>query len=66
MNGKVEWDQANTSIQTEIDLNIIIEKVYISPSAPKRIYAIVDKTMKKFGCTSIKLIHSNLYQPAIY
>lgn len=65
-NGKVEWDQANTSIQTEIDLNTIIQEVYISPSAPERIYTIVYKLMKMFGCSSIKIIQSNLNQPAIY
>jgi hypothetical protein len=47
-------------VNIPVDLDILIEKIYVSPDSPKWLYELVDKIIKKFGINK-PVIHSDLY-----
>jgi len=44
----------------DIDINMLIERVYIAPDSPSWIKKLVDAMLKKYGLESVEVVHSSL------
>jgi hypothetical protein len=49
-------------IYISVDLPMLIERIYVSPVAPKWIASVVEGVMKRYGIANMELIHSGLYR----
>jgi hypothetical protein len=49
-------------MRLSVDLPTLIDRLYISPAAPKRVLSTIRVTLEKFSLGGIQIEHSNLYE----
>jgi hypothetical protein len=59
--GKIDFSEPlQVGEDIPVDLEVLIEKVYVSPDSPKWIYDLVVSVLKKYGLDRIEVIQSDL------
>ena len=60
-----EKNEKTSGIYVSVSLNTLIEKIYVSPKAPKWFLDLVKSVSKKYGLDK-EVIQSNLYNGLVY
>jgi hypothetical protein len=55
-----------TGLSVAVDLDILVEHVYVSPTEPAWIARVIRRTAEKFGLDGRMVTHSDLYAPVIH
>lgn len=61
----VQWDQCAQFHQLDVDPNILIQRVFVSPSSEEWIYPIVETLCRRFGVEA-QVQRSNLFDQRMY
>jgi len=64
--GQANFEDALDFLFVEVDLAILINEIYISPTAPKWMRQILEKIIKKFDLEPKALQQSDLYESSLY
>lgn len=62
---KVDWAKAHESSELPVDLTVLIESVYISPTSPVWLVDAVRELLSRFGLPDVPVRRSELYDRTI-
>jgi len=66
-NGDIDWDKApfDEGVYVSVDLNVLIDRVYLAPTSPKWLFALVGAVTRKYGLDK-DVIQSSLNDMPVY
>jgi hypothetical protein len=64
--GPIDWEQAQQNHKLRVDLSVLIEELYASPTIDDWLMPHIRELLARFGFHNIPLVKSDLYAPHVY
>jgi len=64
--GPIDWGQAQQNHTLRVDLSVLIEELYASPTIDDWLLPQIRELLSRFGFNSLPLVKSDLYAPHVY